>query len=261
MTGVQTCALPIYVETIVALAPDRVVVVEDCAQSLGASIHGRPVGTIGDMGVFSFGPKKHLPLGEGGMLVSNQRYFLERAIVAGQHPDRALLQVLDPRIAPLISEQFWGYRLNPIAAILGSVLITRHLEHWLSERARNIQQLVHQLARSRTVRLPEPLPGTLPARGGLALTFVPNTSKSSRSQYAEEVTTRGVSISLGPVKNALHLLPCVQQRWGGSNPCPVAEWRCNYQELFLNSTIGWIGNRTALAQQVGCVLDPNLGSS
>lgn len=47
-------------------------VIEDCAQAHGAVLEGRPVGTMGEMGCFSFYPTKNLgALGDGGALIGN----------------------------------------------------------------------------------------------------------------------------------------------------------------------------------------------
>ncbi len=54
----------------------KIILIEDCAQSLGSKIKDRYVGTFGDMAVFSFHQQKNMTtLGEGGMLVVNNKKF------------------------------------------------------------------------------------------------------------------------------------------------------------------------------------------
>jgi dTDP-4-amino-4,6-dideoxygalactose transaminase len=45
--------------------------IEDAACALGASYKGKPVGTFGKMGIFSFHPRKAITTGEGGAIVTN----------------------------------------------------------------------------------------------------------------------------------------------------------------------------------------------
>jgi 8-amino-3,8-dideoxy-alpha-D-manno-octulosonate transaminase len=54
------------VELLAVARPRGVGVIEDCAQSAGASHQGRPVGSIGDVGAFSFQMQKIVTAGEGG---------------------------------------------------------------------------------------------------------------------------------------------------------------------------------------------------
>jgi dTDP-4-amino-4,6-dideoxygalactose transaminase len=54
-------------------------VIEDCAQALGATLHGRPVGSVGAVAVCSFYATKMIATGEGGMLVSRHEAVLRRA--------------------------------------------------------------------------------------------------------------------------------------------------------------------------------------
>ncbi len=53
------------------------VVIEDACHALGAEYHGRPVGSVADMTVFSFHPVKHITTGEGGMVSTNNHQLAE----------------------------------------------------------------------------------------------------------------------------------------------------------------------------------------
>lgn len=63
---------PARMDEIMAIARrHKLFVIEDCAQTVGARYQGTPVGTIGDVGTFSFYPTKNLGgCGEGGALVT-----------------------------------------------------------------------------------------------------------------------------------------------------------------------------------------------
>lgn len=54
-------------------------VVEDAAQSIDAKYKGRPLGSIGHLGCFSFHETKNIQCGEGGMLAINDERFMKRA--------------------------------------------------------------------------------------------------------------------------------------------------------------------------------------
>jgi len=54
-------------------------VVEDAAQGVGSFYKGRPLGTIGDLGCFSFHETKNVISGEGGALIVNNERYVKRA--------------------------------------------------------------------------------------------------------------------------------------------------------------------------------------
>ena len=61
-------------------------VVEDCAQSFGASLNGKKTGSFGNAGCFSFYPSKNLgACGDGGMIIVNSREDAERIKILRNH--------------------------------------------------------------------------------------------------------------------------------------------------------------------------------
>lgn len=59
--------------------------IEDAAQTLGSSFEGRPAGTFGNAGVFSFHGTKLVTTGEGGMFVTDDEHLCERVQVLRDH--------------------------------------------------------------------------------------------------------------------------------------------------------------------------------
>ncbi|GLO67081.1 MULTISPECIES: dTDP-4-amino-4,6-dideoxygalactose transaminase [Oceanobacillus] len=65
-------------------------VIEDAAQGLKSQYNGRPLGTIGHLGTFSFHDTKNYTCGEGGALIINDEAFVERAeIIQEKGTDRS----------------------------------------------------------------------------------------------------------------------------------------------------------------------------
>jgi 8-amino-3,8-dideoxy-alpha-D-manno-octulosonate transaminase len=77
---VHTYGNPCNMSRIMEIAQKhKVAVVEDCAQTLGGSIQGRPVGSFGDINIFSLQLCKTITSGEGGVVTTSNPALFERA--------------------------------------------------------------------------------------------------------------------------------------------------------------------------------------
>lgn len=88
VVAVHFCGYPAAIATLRALCDEHgLVLIEDCAQAIGATIDdaGRQVGTVGELGAFSFFSKKQLCVGEGGMVTTASEQFDERVRLLRSH--------------------------------------------------------------------------------------------------------------------------------------------------------------------------------
>src|SRR6266487_5846631 len=80
---VHLYGLPSPMEGILEIAGRRkIAVLEDCAQAIGAAYRGRPVGSMGDIGCFSFNTMKIVTTGEGGMVATGDEKLARAVRVA-----------------------------------------------------------------------------------------------------------------------------------------------------------------------------------
>lgn len=72
IVAVHMCGFPCYMENILEIAKKyKVIVIEDCAQALGAEYAGKKIGTFGDFAFFSLGRGKGFSTYEGGIITTN----------------------------------------------------------------------------------------------------------------------------------------------------------------------------------------------
>jgi pyridoxal phosphate-dependent aminotransferase EpsN len=90
----------------------EVPLVEDAAEALGARFDGRPAGTFGALGAFSFNGNKIITTGGGGMLVTQHRAWEERA----RH---LATQAREPAPHYEHVEVGYNYRLSSLLAAVG----------------------------------------------------------------------------------------------------------------------------------------------
>jgi len=95
--AVHSLGSPCDLDRILAAArKHKVRVLEDCAQSVGACYKGRPVGSLGDIGIYSMQIHKTITAGEGGSLVTRDPLLFERA---SRCHDLGLLRPLHEQLA------------------------------------------------------------------------------------------------------------------------------------------------------------------
>ncbi|BAY97594.1 glutamine--scyllo-inositol transaminase [Tolypothrix tenuis PCC 7101] len=124
------------------------IVIEDAAQAHGAEYKGQRVGSIGDLGCFSFYPGKNLgAYGEGGMVVTNHpEYTQKMRMLRDWGQEQRYHHVL----------KGYNYRMDGIQGAILRVKL-RYLENW-TEARRNHAALYDQLLADSWLKTPVVMP-------------------------------------------------------------------------------------------------------
>jgi dTDP-4-amino-4,6-dideoxygalactose transaminase len=124
-------------------------IIEDCAHAPGAVYHGdnvpQKVGTLGDIGCFSFFSNKNMTTGEGGMVVTNDDELAGRIKIARSHGMTTLTwdRYKGHSFSYDVVAKGYNYRLDEMRAALGIVQLQR-----LEENNAKRRELTHRYQNS-----------------------------------------------------------------------------------------------------------------
>jgi dTDP-4-amino-4,6-dideoxygalactose transaminase len=149
--AVHLAGWPCDMDPILELAREfGVPVIEDCGQAHGAIYKGRPVGSMGSVGAFSFCQDKILTTaGEGGMITIQDQALFEAAWAYKDHGKSydTVYRRKHPPGFRWLSESFGtNWRMTEVQSAVGRVQL-RKLPEWLAIRRRNAGILQDAFAR------------------------------------------------------------------------------------------------------------------
>lgn len=142
---VHFLGVPVDMEKINLIAKKyKLFVLEDCALSLGASFNKIHTGLLGDAGVFSFYPAKHITTGEGGVLITkNKKLFNRIKLLKSLGINKTFLERKTPGIYD-VTEVGFNYRMSEIHASIGVKQIEK-INNFIKKRKKNFNFLKKNL--------------------------------------------------------------------------------------------------------------------
>lgn len=190
----------------------KLTVIEDCAESHGATWKGRMTGSFGQMSCFSFYANKIITTGEGGMVTTNDASLAEQL--------RSLRNLAFGK--PRFLHQVAGYqfRMTGMQAALGRSQL-RKIERFVEEKRRMAHTYNRMLKEIPGLRTPPELPDALNVYWMYAITVGPEFG-ISRDALARYLLDHGV-------ETRTFFCPMGQQPFLRSQPgfravpCPVAD--------------------------------------
>jgi perosamine synthetase len=218
---VHQLGLPADLDRFAALgARHGVTIVEDAACAVGASYHGRPIGSHSPLVCFSFHPRKVITTGEGGMVLTNDAGYAERLRWLRQHgmdvPDTARHGARQ-----LVVERYvcvgHNYRLSDLHAAVG-IAQMRRLPDLLARRRALAARYTAAFARHADLWPPYVPDGVEPNYQSYALRLAED-APVERDRVLEHLLRRGIGVKPGVM--TIHREPAYQDLRRA--PLPISE--------------------------------------
>ncbi|MDF5720795.1 MAG: DegT/DnrJ/EryC1/StrS family aminotransferase [Rhizonema sp. PD37] len=191
----------------------NLVVIEDCAQSTGASWVGQKVGSIGHIGCFSFYPTKNLgACGDGGAITTNDPEIAKKIRMLRNHGQKT--NYLQEEIGV-------NSRLDALQAAILQIKL-RYLSMWNNQRRQAAAHYHQFLSQITDIIPPQELAGGMGVWNQYTIRVLENKRDLVRTQLQE----RGVN-TMVYYPYPLHLQPVYQQLGYVVGQLPVAEQACH----------------------------------
>lgn len=188
-----------------------IAVIEDAACAVGTRYNGQLVGSLGDLGCFSFHPRKVITTGEGGMVTTNNVELAQRVKSLRNHGATGPALGVNPAAAYAMGTfDNLGYnlRLSDIQAAVGVAQMVR-LNGLLDERRRLALAYRNMLAGQDRFLLPED------DSGHTYQSFVLRTAdgcRETRNRIMDRLS--GAGIQTRPGTHAVHRLGYYREKYG-----------------------------------------------
>ncbi|NQX64238.1 DegT/DnrJ/EryC1/StrS family aminotransferase [Paenibacillus qinlingensis] len=203
-------------------------VIEDVSHAHGGLYKGRKLGTIGHVGAMSLMAGKALAVGEGGMLVTNDRSIYERALVLG-HYERFNKDIESPDLQPYKGLPMGGYkyRMHQISSAVGRVQL-KHYDERHAEISRSMNYFWDLLEDVPGIRAHRPEKGSDIYMGGWYAAHGHYKAEElgglSISRFCEAVRAEGVGECNPGCNRPLHLHLLLQDAdvYGHGMPTRIA---------------------------------------
>lgn len=142
---VHLAGWPVDMDPILDIArASDLAVIEDCAQAHGALYKGKPVGTLGDIGCFSFCQDKIISTGgEGGLVITKDEHLYKKMWSLRDHGwdyDKAHTTDDSTGFKWLVDTFSTNWRMTELQSAIGRIQL-RKLTHWIEKRRNNAERL------------------------------------------------------------------------------------------------------------------------
>jgi len=194
---VHNYGVPADMEKIMRLAKQYgVPVIEDAAEAWGASIQGKPCGTVGDIGVFSFNNNKTITAFGGGLLTTSNAKWEKRARLLAA-------QARLPKPYYVFNEVGYNYRMSPLTAAYGLLQLEQDSLS-VGNRKRIFANYCKQFSTIHGLSWAQELEGHVASRWLSAFRY---SGRNKVKEFVKSADNQGIEIRIGwnPLHRMKHL--------------------------------------------------------
>ena len=189
----------------------ELIVIEDCAESHGATCRGRKMGSFGDMGCFSFYANKIITTGEGGMIITNNKKLFEKLTLLRN------LAFTKPRFRHEVAG--YNFRMTGYQAAMGLAQLKK-IDHIITEKRRVANTYTKYLKNLSGLQLPTEKDWAMNVYWMYGVVVTPEFGMQ-RDHLIEKLTQKGIDTRT--FFCPMNQQPCLQKIKGFRKiPCPVA---------------------------------------
>ena len=166
----------------------KISLVEDAAESLGASVKKQKVGTFGDLAIFSFAGNKVITCGEGGAIVTDSEKISERLKLIRSHGRLKNANYFKTNEVPKYIELGYNWRMSSITAALANSQLQK-IEKLIKKRRKNVKYMKQKLKKFQKIKFLEEPNGTKHVQQLFTISLP---SKTSRNKFSKFLTKKRI---------------------------------------------------------------------
>lgn len=246
---VHMCGSMAHLDALKAICDRRgLLLLEDACQAIGGSYKGKPLGSIGDLGCFSFDYVKTITCGEGGAVITNNKTYYENAHKYSDHGHDHIGSDRGAEQHPFLG---YNFRISELNAAVGVAQLSR-LDEFI-----NIQKRNYSILRDALSQIPEIVFRSVPEGGeenySFLSFFLPSEELAQKAHKA--LGENGVDACFYWYSNNWHYYKkwehLTQMKSLGRLPKEVREALPDYSKADFSASDHWMGRTISCLIKLG----------
>lgn len=216
----------------------KIFLIEDCAQAHGCTYHGNSIGTIGQIGCFSYNEFKHISCGDGGISITDDETLARKMRLS---TDKGYNR------APGVAQRNTNFLANNyrMTELQGAVAIAQlnKLDSIVQRRRKWCAALTERLKGLQGIALPKVTEGCDPTWWFYMVRVVPSVLKATADQFVAAMKAEGVPLGAHYIGRPVYEYPLFREHTAfdhGEHPFKARDYakeRCTEAEAILDTCV------------------------